>query len=74
MILIVSLKVLNETLSQHGRERLKDGFWMSRQFLNRTFHIPNLADVYIDDQGVRRVTLAVAQFAVLNQTHEVDCE
>ncbi|OWA51345.1 hypothetical protein BV898_15831 [Hypsibius exemplaris] len=55
--------VLNETLAHHGRSKLRDGRWISQQFLNRTFLAPGgLSDVYVDSHGVRRESLSVSHF------------
>ncbi|OWA53348.1 hypothetical protein BV898_17781 [Hypsibius exemplaris] len=55
-------QVLNETLATHGPVQLFDGAWLSRRFLNRSFNAGTPYDIYIDETGFRRVTLAVAHF------------
>ncbi|OQV20906.1 hypothetical protein BV898_04981 [Hypsibius exemplaris] len=62
-------QVLNETLHQTGTLSLHDGRQLSRRFLNRTFQ-DGLVELVMDEDGARRVILAVSHYAGANRSEE----
>ncbi|OQV11776.1 hypothetical protein BV898_13971, partial [Hypsibius exemplaris] len=61
-------KVLNETWQEDGA--FMEGRRLADRFLNRTFSLENIGDVYVDWNGIRKVSNAVMHYNALRDIRE----
>ncbi|OWA50330.1 hypothetical protein BV898_14851 [Hypsibius exemplaris] len=62
-------QILHETLEE--RQDLSDGRRLADRFLNRTFHIADFGDVFVDEKGQRKDSHAVAYYDVVSDVRQI---